>query len=61
MFLTSLYINFKKIYEYITHSSKYYSKKYAKHYAKKYSMGLYFDKKIEDQSTSSSSSLGGDV
>ena len=52
MFLTSLYINIKRIYEYITQPSRYYSKKYSKHYAKKYSMGLYLNENVEHSSSS---------
>ena len=36
MFLTSIYCQLLKIYEYIVHPSKYYSKKYAKKYTKEY-------------------------
>ena len=40
MFLTSLYINLQKFWEYLIYPSKYYSKKYAKKYAKEYSVGI---------------------
>ena len=37
MFLTSLYVKIKQMWEFIVYPSKYYSKKYSKQYALEYS------------------------
>ena len=48
MFLTSMYIRLKNIWDYLLYPSKYYSRKYAKEYAKKYSNMRHIDTIYED-------------
>ena len=43
MFFTNMFVQIKKMWEYITYPSKYYSKKYSKRYAKQFSKQFSID------------------
>ena len=55
MFLTSLSMKIKQLWEIIVYPSKYYAKKYAKKYAKEYSKKLTYHIETEDDSANDSS------